>query len=738
MLSAKQASGSFLSSLQFTRDALMDFSRGSQRTVNITLEPKKTTRIKVDESVMKTAYPGFATIPSDLIKDSLDPSMRKDLPKNLLTTITYDRGVKQVILVPVKEKVLIKQTKREVYKSRTSPSNKFMKAIKDIELAEANANALGVKYSYSTLAKLKSLVEKAIQSKSYIYARQIVGKIMYLLSTKAKSSSRKKRSSTSEGKAFLQDLRKKVGATKFDSFLAVQGDVGLMFAIDDTGSMGNEIEAAKKIAKDIINYRERKVPIKEYILSPFNDPYPSDPVIVKTETEAGEFEEEIDKLRAHGGGDCPEYTFEGMRGALNNMGEDGSPLYVFTDAGPKDARAADIEEVKMLAKDRGVAINFLTTGSCRSRGYSSHDPRNLHPDFLDLAKSTSGLAIMFNNARELEKVSSLTIGTLDGDATVSTGSTKTSRKKRSSAGLTDSRYSIPVDDSIEKMSVTITTATGGRGIVLKNADNVEITSGKLSLSHITIYEISNPRKGTWTLTVPGSNGDHEFSVKSSSDSNLDFDHYFLITLSWRRRSTEVPVSNPVVGKPLNKIIISVAGSEKLDKSSLRLQLVTTEGKYISDLTLQPQDQGRFLVDFNAHAHGQPFKLKLKGMTQKGYPFERISHKIHKTTTAILRGTYASNYYTLTLGRTTFIRFQLCNFGATETFDFLVAKDTRRYVFRRRLSPKRVIKGRCVYISIFAKATRSEDVGKTDAVFIILKGRISRTVISETVHLLVDN
>ena len=193
----------------------------------------------------------------------------------------------------------------------------------------------------------------------------------------------------------------------------------------------------------------------------------------------------------------------------------------------------------------------------------------------------------------------------------------------------------------------------------------------------------------------------------------------------------------LLGK-LNKIIISVAGSEKLDKSSLRLQLVTTEGRYISDLTLQPQNQGRFLVDFNAHAHGQPFKLKLKGMTQKGYPFERISHKIHKTTTAILRETYASNYYTLSLGRTTFIRFQLCNFGATETFDFLVAKDTRRYVFRRRLSPKHVIKGRCVYISIFAKATRSEDVGKTDAVFIILKGRISRTVISETVHLLVDN
>ena len=195
MLSAKQASGSFLSSLQFTRDALMDFSRGSQRTVNITLEPKKTTRIvnktyaliasrthssrtlikKVDESVIKTAHPFvIGTIPSDLIKGSLDPSVRKDLPKKLLTTLSVKSGVpEQIILVPVKEKVIIKQTKREVYKSRTSPSNKFMKAIYDIELAEANANALGVKYSYSTLAKLKSLVEKAIQSKSYIYARQV-------------------------------------------------------------------------------------------------------------------------------------------------------------------------------------------------------------------------------------------------------------------------------------------------------------------------------------------------------------------------------------------------------------------------------------------------------------------------------------------------------------------------------------------------------------------------------------
>lgn len=96
---------------------------------------------------------------------------------------------------------------------------------------------------------------------------------MHLLSIKANSSSREKRSSASEGSMFLQELHKKVGPTKYDSFFGVQGDVGLMFAIDDTGSMADEISAAKKIAKDIISHK-RKFPITEYILSPFNDPYP--------------------------------------------------------------------------------------------------------------------------------------------------------------------------------------------------------------------------------------------------------------------------------------------------------------------------------------------------------------------------------------------------------------------------------------------------------------------------------
>ena len=78
-----------------------------------------------------------------------------------------------IILVTINETVIINQTKREVYKPRSSPSNKFMKAVNGIKRAEANANAVRVKYSSATLAKLKGLVEKAIRSKSYTYAREV-------------------------------------------------------------------------------------------------------------------------------------------------------------------------------------------------------------------------------------------------------------------------------------------------------------------------------------------------------------------------------------------------------------------------------------------------------------------------------------------------------------------------------------------------------------------------------------
>jgi hypothetical protein len=71
-------------------------------------------------------------------------------------------------------------------------------------------------------------------------------------------------------KDFLGSVRQTIGVSAFNDLLAMQGQVTLMFAIDDTGSMTQEIAAAKKIATSMVD-EQRAEPV-DYILSPFNDP----------------------------------------------------------------------------------------------------------------------------------------------------------------------------------------------------------------------------------------------------------------------------------------------------------------------------------------------------------------------------------------------------------------------------------------------------------------------------------
>ena len=260
LLAVGPCRGSLLStSLQFTRDALMGFSHGSQRRVEI-LTPKKTKRI---------------ISPREQLLEKLNGrnSFRE----------SYSSGSTDELTIPTKnitrEEITYTKESR-TYKPRLSPSNKFLEAINDIERAVAKAKASGFRYRKGTFNKLKGLLARAIRSKSYKYAREVLGKIMYLLSTKSSAPRRSKRTTSgnktapeTEGGNFLQDLRRQLGASVFDSFMAVQGDVSLMFAIDNTGSMSEEIQAAKNIAIDIINY-PRNATVKKYILSPFNDPYP--------------------------------------------------------------------------------------------------------------------------------------------------------------------------------------------------------------------------------------------------------------------------------------------------------------------------------------------------------------------------------------------------------------------------------------------------------------------------------
>ena len=68
----------------------------------------------------------------------------------------------------------------------------------------------------------------------------------------------------------FKKLRAILDQTEFDILLGLSGDVSLIFVIDTTGSMGDEIEAAKEIARAIAAH-QRDAPVN-FILSPFSDP----------------------------------------------------------------------------------------------------------------------------------------------------------------------------------------------------------------------------------------------------------------------------------------------------------------------------------------------------------------------------------------------------------------------------------------------------------------------------------
>lgn len=158
-------------------------------------------------------------------------------------------------------------------KKRTSPSNKFLEAVDQIERAMYEAQAAGSRYRHSTqrLAKIKANINLATQKRNYQFARQALGRGLYSAIQLAKKSGRKRRSATNTAvKAFMNAIKRELG-NSFDKFMSVDGDVTLMFAIDDTGSMSDDIQAAKDIATAIVNHHIGDNSV-DYILSPFNDP----------------------------------------------------------------------------------------------------------------------------------------------------------------------------------------------------------------------------------------------------------------------------------------------------------------------------------------------------------------------------------------------------------------------------------------------------------------------------------
>ena len=184
-----------------------------------------------------------------------------------------------------------------------------------------------------------------------------------------------------------------------------------------------------------------------------------------------------------------------------------------------------------------------------------------------------------------------------------------------------------------------------------------------------------------------------------------------------------------------RVILTVAGDEKINRSTLALDLLSEDGKRLGSAIVSPgrTSGAHFTASFNPPS--VPFTLKLKGKTKKGYNFERLSHNVVQPSLFIIRVLYASNEYTIPAGGRTFVMFRVHNNGPPDSFDIRV-KDNLNYFQYLRGSPVSVRKRSRGFFSFIMRAPASAPRGKGDEVVVSATSRKSKKTVSQVVRLMV--
>ena len=109
--------------------------------------------------------------------------------------------------------------------------------------------------------ELKSDIKEALNFGNVKFARRTLAIALNTIGkTSSKNTGRRRRSAKENAKKFLEDLRKDIGEERFSKLLALDGGKTLMFAIDITGSMYDDIQTVKAIATEIIKFKRHEPP----------------------------------------------------------------------------------------------------------------------------------------------------------------------------------------------------------------------------------------------------------------------------------------------------------------------------------------------------------------------------------------------------------------------------------------------------------------------------------------------
>ncbi|XP_066540580.1 von Willebrand factor A domain-containing protein 7 [Hoplias malabaricus] len=483
----------------------------------------------------------------------------------------------------------------------------------------------------------------------------------------------------------LRDLRDEVGHKAFLRLFSVQQPPALVFVMDTTGSMFEEITAARMRVLSIIQTRARNpnpgLP-GTFLLVPFHDP---DVGPVLETDDPDEFQRFMENLMALGGGDEPEMCLTAIQLALIHS-PPLSEIFVFTDASPKDSHLYNT--VKALILEKKSKVTFLLTEDpsqgTREKGMKKRKRREtLSPDRFNLYSSLSSLSggmTVFTTNKDIHKASAIV-----EDSTASSKVTLFHTE-----GEAHSSHSFTVDHGVS--SVMLHVAGKLTQCVLSSPAGIDqsLLSGAGPLAELDLSEglyrvslLPPIEPGQWRLSMTA-HGPITFNVLG--DGTLDFLYYFAVEMNETHPGLRRVEGNPVAGEPAFLVLAVTGLSSGNEATFSHVTLLVNKGESLNKVLLNSSSSGPFGGELVGHIDSvprTPFSLRLSGEDGKGNRFERVSAEMVQPTHVQILVLSAPQ---LLSGHPSLVLFEVFNHGPERQFtltaedDCGYLSDTSRYRF----------------------------------------------------------
>ncbi|XP_028855507.1 LOW QUALITY PROTEIN: von Willebrand factor A domain-containing protein 7-like [Denticeps clupeoides] len=474
--------------------------------------------------------------------------------------------------------------------------------------------------------------------------------------------------------AVLRDLRDAIGAKSFLRLFSVKQPPALVFVMDTTGSMFEEISAARLRAYSIIQARNSDSTNSQpgtFILVPFHDPTVG-PVYETEDPE--QFLYHLQELTALGGGDEPEMCLTAIQLALMHS-PPLSEIFVFTDASPKDAHLYDA--VKALSLEKQSKVTFLLTEDL-SRADRRIRRQVLSPDrfslYTALSAASGGLTVFTSNT-DIHKVSAIV-----QDSIAARKVTLLHAESDSS-----SSHSFRVDSNMKAVTVHVTGTLShltlhsptGRSQVLPGPPDPLAELEQLQGLHRVILR-PPIESGQWIISAKA-RGPVTFNILG--DSSLDFIYYFALEANKTHPGLAKVEGSPIAGLPVF-LVLAVTGLSPYEEPTFsHVTLLGATGVSLQSVLLNSSSSWwsseEELVGRISAVPREPFSLRLSGADGKGNRLERVSTEMIQPTHVQIQVLYMPR---LVPGHRSAVPFNVWNHGPARTFT-LSAEDNRGYLTR---------------------------------------------------------